>query len=77
MSSPPIDRDQVRVLFGSMVEVMAHHELFYTALTTRTMDWGPKQTIGNIFMTVSTLHLSLNSYIHDFKVCCKIGTTLL
>ena len=68
MSSPPIDRDQVRILFGPMVEVMTHHELFYTGLTTRTMDWGPKQTIGNIFMTVSTLLTHLFSYIHDFKV---------
>lgn len=53
MSSPPIDRDQVQTLFGPITDIMAHHELFYTALTTRTMEWGPKQTIGNIFMTVS------------------------
>ena len=53
MSSPPIDREQVQTLFGPLAEVMTHHELFYTALTARTMEWGRKQTIGSVFMTVS------------------------
>ena len=54
MSNPPIDREQVKILFGPIRELMTHHELFYTALTQRTMDWGPKQTVGNVFMTVSS-----------------------
>ena len=57
MSNPPIDREQVQTLFGPLAEVMAHHELFYTAFTTRTRDWSPKQTIGSVFMTVSAAGL--------------------
>lgn len=61
MSNPSIDREQVKVLFGPIIELLAHHELFYSALTQRTMDWGPKQTVGNVFMTVS-LYYILSQY---------------
>ena len=60
MASPPIDREQIKILFGPIEELMAHHELFYAALTQRTMEWGPQQTIGNIFMTVCSLFCSLH-----------------
>ncbi|CAI8009581.1 Rho guanine nucleotide exchange factor 10 [Geodia barretti] len=51
MSSPPIDKEQVKTLFGPIGDLMAHHELFYTALTQKSMDWGPKQLVGSVFMT--------------------------
>ena len=54
MSSPPIDRDQVKTLFGPIGDLMAHHELFYTALTQKTMNWGPKELVGSVFMTVGS-----------------------
>ena len=57
IANPPIDKEQVKILFGPIQDLMAHHELFYTALTQRTMDWGPKQTVGNVFMTVSILYI--------------------
>ena len=66
MSNPPIDRDQVKVLFGPLAEVMAHHELFYTALTQCTMDWGPKQTVGNVFMIVSLIIII--HYLHSLII---------
>ena len=55
MSSPPIDKEQVKTLFGPIGDLMAHHELFYTALTQKSMNWGPKQLVGSVFMTVSSL----------------------
>ena len=67
MSSPPIEKEQVKTLFGPIQEVMVHHELFYTALTLRTMDWGPKQTVGNVFMTVCILYSML--YIYTCIMC--------
>ena len=36
---PILDSDQVEHLFGPITQVLCHHELFYMALTTKTMAW--------------------------------------
>lgn len=48
---PILPTEQVEQLFGPVSKLIGHHELFYSALTARTMDWGPTQCVGDIFMS--------------------------
>ena len=50
-STPILDSDQIRLLFGPVEDIAAHHELFYSALLSRTMDWHVRQKIGDVFMS--------------------------
>ena len=58
-STPILDREQVKTLFGTVEDIVHHHELFYSALLSRTLDWHIQQKIGDIFMSsvsIVTLH---------------------
>lgn len=50
-STPILDKEQVQLLFGSIADIAHHHELFYSALLSRTLDWNAQQKIGDIFMS--------------------------
>ena len=50
-STPILDREQVKTLFGTVEDIVHHHELFYSALLSRTLDWHIQQKIGDIFMS--------------------------
>ena len=39
------------LLFLCPMQVISHHELFYSALTSRTMEWTTTQRVGDIFMS--------------------------
>ena len=43
--------EQVKTLFGPVADIANHHELFYSALLSRTLDWHIQQKIGDIFMS--------------------------
>ena len=49
--NPILDFDNVQTLFGPIEDIVRHHELFYSALTSRTLDWTSEQRIGDIFMS--------------------------
>lgn len=46
-----LDRELVKTLFGPIADIANHHELFYSALLSRTLDWHIQQKIGDIFMS--------------------------
>ena len=50
-SNPILDHEQVKTLFGPVTDIIHHHELFYSALVSRTLDWHVQQKIGDIFMS--------------------------
>ena len=50
-SNSILDREQVKTLFGPVADIAHHHELFYSALLSRTLDWHIQQKIGDIFMS--------------------------
>ena len=50
-SAPILDSEQINTLFGTVADIAHHHELFYSALLSRTLDWHVKQKIGDIFMS--------------------------
>ena len=73
--NPILDSDQVEHLFGLITQVLRHHELFYMALTTRTMAWTATEKIGDIFLSSFNLkevikHYSL--YVNNFTMAMQI-----
>ena len=55
-SAPILDSDTVNKLFGPITDISHHHELFYSALLSRTLNWNTQQKIGDIFMSSVSLY---------------------
>lgn len=63
-SNSILDREQVKTLFGPVADIAHHHELFYSALLSRTLDWHIQQKIGDIFMSSVSNVGQLLSFFH-------------
>ena len=44
-----LEVETVEKIFGPVEEILQCHELFYAALTARTMIWTVEQRVGDIF----------------------------
>lgn len=56
--NPILSQQQVETLFGPIEDILAGQELFYSALTSRTLAWSSEQKIGDVFLSsVSMLSL--------------------
>ena len=59
-----LTNDQIKYLFGPIVSILEHHELFFSALSEQTKDWSPVKQIGNSFLaSVSTFCNSLITFL--------------
>ena len=64
------------LLFPSPSQIVRHHELFYMALTTRTMAWTATEKIGDIFLSsVSQIDPPLADQASTAKVKARGGIT--
>ena len=58
--SPILSKQQVATLFGPIEQILSAQELFYSALTSRTLAWNTEQKIGDVFL--SSISVTLLSY---------------
>ena len=73
---PILSKEQISSLFGPLPKLLVYHELFYTALTSRTMEWSPVQRVGDIFMsTVSGWGHMITSLLHHRCFVCSNSST--
>ncbi len=49
--SPILSKQQVATLFGPIEQILSAQELFYSALTSRTLAWNTEQKIGDVFLS--------------------------
>ncbi len=52
-SAPILSMEEVNCLFGTIEEILKFQEMFYSAITVRTLDWKPDQKIGDVLSSVS------------------------
>jgi Rho guanine nucleotide exchange factor 10 len=45
-----LTQDEIKNLFGPVVSILEHHELFFSALSEQTGDWTPDKQIGDLFL---------------------------
>ena len=71
------------LLFPSPSQIVRHHELFYMALTTRTMAWTATEKIGDIFLSsVSVVFIEVRFLLPPLqtlhsptKCCCNVPSS--
>ncbi len=66
--SPILSKQQVATLFGPIEQILSAQELFYSALTSRTLAWNMEQKIGDVFLSSVSCSCMVVSIIFVFPM---------
>ena len=66
--SPILSKQQVATLFGPIEQILSAQELFYSALTSRTLAWNTEQKIGDVFLSSVSVTCRHVNVFGDFNI---------